>query len=512
VPGSDLAGFELWLSLADWRPGRVKLAVVAEDEDGNRTETSGLIQLVPFRPCPASLGQTTEEVRSGRIVMGVDEPRPELRAAGEPVSIPVRVEGWAWAAGGVESVAVYVDGTLRVDALHGLARLPSPALPEVGGAIGFTTTLDQRECGVGEHVLTVVATATDGDAIGATIPIFAAEDAGDSGEAPAALISGREHYLPETDHGKSMEPEHHARYRWAAAAASGCDVLDAACGSGFGTLMLAEAGARTVTGVDLDPLAVETATERVGDAAEIRHADVRSLPFADDSFDLVVCFETIEHLPNPDRALDELRRVLRADGLLLVSSPNRGVYPSGNPFHLHEYTPDELELALRRRFRHVSRYAQQTYVTSLVTSLAQAAAASPTDELGISLRKLVAQAPGEELYTLAAASDVLLPELPGAASLGTALDVKTYIEQAQRWEQRAVLAEADAASYRVEAGMAELERDRIASQLQELREAREREVQELRDWLGIVHASASWRVTAPLRRLSRALGRARRRP
>lgn len=58
-------------------------------------------------------------------------------------------------------------------------------------------------------------------------------------------------------------------------------------------------------------------------------------------------WETIEHIDEGDRALTEFKRVLRPDGILLVSSPNPGVYPPGSDFHIHEYTPQEL----RRRSR-----------------------------------------------------------------------------------------------------------------------------------------------------------------
>ena len=70
-----------------------------------------------------------------------------------------------------------------------------------------------------------------------------------------------------------------------------------------------------------------------------RRATCASCRSRDRSFDLVVCFEVIEHLEEPDAALRELERVVAADGVVLVSSPNRDVYEPGNPHHLHEYTP-----------------------------------------------------------------------------------------------------------------------------------------------------------------------------
>jgi SAM-dependent methyltransferase len=67
-----------------------------------------------------------------------------------------------------------------------------------------------------------------------------------------------------------------------------------------------------------------------------------SLDFEDDTFELVVCFEVIELVADPLIVLDELVRVLAPGGLLLLSSPDRDVYPPGNPHHLHEFDAAEL--------------------------------------------------------------------------------------------------------------------------------------------------------------------------
>jgi 2-polyprenyl-3-methyl-5-hydroxy-6-metoxy-1,4-benzoquinol methylase len=83
------------------------------------------------------------------------------------------------------------------------------------------------------------------------------------------------------------------------------------------------------------------------------------LPFDDDSFDVVVCFEAIEHTGDTERTLDQLARVLRPNGLLFVSSPNPAVYPPGNPFHLNEETPAELLRKAAGRFAQVRLFRQQ---------------------------------------------------------------------------------------------------------------------------------------------------------
>lgn len=140
------------------------------------------------------------------------------------------------------------------------------------------------------------------------------------------------------------------RYRFAAAQVRGLRVLDCACGAGYGSWLMAGSGAKSVVGVDIDPVAVEWARrEFAGPACEFRQVQAGGpLPLEPGSVDLVVSFETIEHMDEAAgrRFVAELARVLVPGGRLLLSSPLvRGperLKPS-NPFHVREY--DEVELA-----------------------------------------------------------------------------------------------------------------------------------------------------------------------
>ena len=97
-------------------------------------------------------------------------------------------------------------------------------------------------------------------------------------------------------------------------------------------------------------------------------ADIRELPFEDDSFDLVVSWETIEHVEEGERVLAEFRRVLRPEGVLLVSSPNPEVYPEGNEHHVHEYRPQELADLASAHFAEVAIYRQHAWLASVIDS------------------------------------------------------------------------------------------------------------------------------------------------
>lgn len=131
----------------------------------------------------------------------------------------------------------------------------------------------------------------------------------------------------------------------------GRTVLDAGCGTGHGSWLYHEWGAQRIIAVDLDPAALrDVARQRT----DIQWAvmDVEALGLRDGLFDLIACFEVIEHVPHPTRLLSELRRVARPGALTLISTPNRvnrlrpGQRP-WNPDHLREYDHAGLETELR---------------------------------------------------------------------------------------------------------------------------------------------------------------------
>jgi SAM-dependent methyltransferase len=293
-----------------------------------------------------------------------------------------------------------------------------------------------------------------------------------------------ERFVPGTADGELIEVEHLARYWWACSLAPGRSVLDAGCGVGYGSAMLARAGATEVTGIDVSAKAVDAASERAPDNASFVAGDIRALPFDDGSFDLAVCFEVIEHVDRQDEVIAELARVLAPAGVLALSSPNRDVYPAGNPHHLHEYVPEELRAALAAQFAHVELRRQHAWLASAVLSDEQTADGSLRRRDELHVAKSIGRAPGSEPYTIALASRETLPDVPGAVVLGG------LAEQALSRELERSRAEIEALS-RVEAVL----REDATTLLAELDDKR----QELRN----VYGSVSWRVTEPLRRVKR---------
>jgi SAM-dependent methyltransferase len=165
--------------------------------------------------------------------------------------------------------------------------------------------------------------------------------------------------------------EHWHRYHFAAAFAVGKVVVDAACGEGYGSALLARRAAR-VTGVDLSAETVALARRRYGAASNLEYAEGRceALPVADGGTDLFVSFETMEHLESPRALIAEAARILRGDGVFMVSTPNKSVYTDQtgyhNPFHPSEMYESEFVDALRERFGAVRLFGQRVDAYSAI--------------------------------------------------------------------------------------------------------------------------------------------------
>jgi len=146
--------------------------------------------------------------------------------------------------------------------------------------------------------------------------------------------------------------------------AAGRRVLDAGCGTGYGSARLAQ-DALSVTALDIAPDAILYAREHYGaSGVQYLEGSCCAMPVADAAFDLVVSFEVIEHLTAWQTFLTECRRVLAPGGLLVVSTPNRDTYTEArrlsgpNPFHTHEFAFEEFASALQALFPQVDLYLQ----------------------------------------------------------------------------------------------------------------------------------------------------------
>lgn len=155
---------------------------------------------------------------------------------------------------------------------------------------------------------------------------------------------------------------HFARYILAGQYAVGKRILDAACGSGYGSAWLARS-AESVLGLDLD--------DHMLDLARSTWADVSNLGFAkhdlheplegDKEFDLVTSFETLEHVNDPYKCLENLATPLMDQGVAMISVPNGPKELQSNnpePSHVNHFSADELTDLIKSRFREVEFFGQ----------------------------------------------------------------------------------------------------------------------------------------------------------
>lgn len=147
-------------------------------------------------------------------------------------------------------------------------------------------------------------------------------------------------------------------------------VLDIACGEGYGSKLLSKV-AHQVCGVDISEETIKHAEKKysshnlnfnVGSAEEI--------PFHDNFFDVVISFETIEHLENHDGMISEIKRVLKQDGILIISSPNKTEYSEArnysNPFHEKELDETEFRDLIKRYFKNIIVKYQSPLLGSII--------------------------------------------------------------------------------------------------------------------------------------------------
>lgn len=192
-----------------------------------------------------------------------------------------------------------------------------------------------------------------------------------------------ERFVPDID--GVIRLEHLHRYAFARDLTAGRDVLDIACGEGYGSAMISE-NANSVIGVDIAADAIAYARQTyVRENLNFLEGSATKIPVADASVDVVVSFETIEHLEDHEAMLAEIKRVLRPSGILVISSPNKKIYSDetgySNPYHVKElYTEEFLDL-VSRYFENVRHYAQKILAASVIANTESVSPLSVTADM-----------------------------------------------------------------------------------------------------------------------------------
>lgn len=288
---------------------------------------------------------------------------------------------------------------------------------------------------------------------------------------PALDFTG-ERFTPECV--REIWYEHWHRYVFARELAHGKRVLDAACGEGYGSALLATAAA-CVLGIDIADDAIAHARSRYGDRAKLRfeRGDCTALALPDASVDLVVSFETLEHVAEQQRLIAGFARVLADGGMLIVSSPDKRTYSDlrgfRNEYHVRELYREELFALLQPHFPFIHLYGHKLLFQSAIWALDDAAGAVQT---------VTAQAGGESnaglrydpLYFIAICSKRPLPGiLPRLALFG---DREESVYKHYNSEVRRVIAAGGRiAELEGQLAAAAAERERLRGELEQFRAA-----------------------------------------
>src|SRR5208283_2387821 len=235
--------------------------------------------------------------------------------------------------------------------------------------------------------------------------------------------------------------EHWHRYAFARRFVQGKRVLDAACGEGYGTALLG-AFAKSAVGIDVDLATINHASATYGEGTRVRFmpTSCTGLPLPSASLDVIVSFETIEHLSGEEQPdmLSEFARVLAPDGLLVISSPNKRLYSDArdyvNPYHLRELYRDELSQLLGRRFPAQRWYHQRLAYWSGIWSEPPAAPGVAPPQGAPTLEAWVGDAASIVPYRLAEGMYFIVIAARDAAALPpeqTSLSLFTDVEDSE---------------------------------------------------------------------------------
>ncbi len=189
-----------------------------------------------------------------------------------------------------------------------------------------------------------------------------------------------ERYLPWVDD-PVISYEHLHRYRFAKEFVKGKKVLDLACGEGYGSFLLSEE-ADTVVGIDIDDVCIRHASSKyIKENLKFIKGYIIEIPIEGEKiFDVIVCFEALEHIKEHDELMREVKRLIKDDGIFIVSTPNKYLYSDQpgyqNPFHVKELYFDEFKTLLTDNFKNTLIYGQKVYPSSNIFPLYKGSGAS----------------------------------------------------------------------------------------------------------------------------------------
>jgi ubiquinone/menaquinone biosynthesis C-methylase UbiE len=291
--------------------------------------------------------------------------------------------------------------------------------------------------------------------------------------------------------------EHLHRYAYASTLVKKKRVLDLACGEGYGSNLLGLA-ASSVVGIDIDANVISHASEKYRrENLRFLTASITAVPIQKDHcFDVIVCFEAIEHLDNQHALLTEAKRLLDPEGLLIVSTPNKPIYREEsqdlNPFHVKELHFAEFEELLAGYFRNVKFLGQRVHPSSSMWPIGETGdnrfhefvmERGTTEFNFISAEKRVA------LYFIAIASDAAIAPPVGSVLLD---DSDSLLEE----REETVASLEEALKWR-EGQLSELQT--VNASLTDQFQKTQSQLTQATDALALIYASRAWKLIMRLR-------------
>lgn len=231
--------------------------------------------------------------------------------------------------------------------------------------------------------------------------------------------------------------EHLHRYAFASEYVQGKVVLDIASGEGYGSEMLSRT-AKRVYGVDIDEASVKHAQQNYkAENLEYYLGSCTVIPLSNASVDIVVSFETIEHINDHAKMMQEVKRVLRPGGTLLISSPEKSVYDEinhkPNPFHLKELSQTDFRELLGRHFKHTAFLGQRVLHGSALVGADGKASVARTYDFSSLPKKIVSERGlSNPVYIVAICSDKPLKDTSGSLCEQNIWENEFCVEQLQK--------------------------------------------------------------------------------
>ncbi|MDA8271361.1 MAG: glycosyltransferase, partial [Actinomycetota bacterium] len=225
-----------------------------------------------------------------------------------------------------------------------------------------------------------------------------------------------ERYVPNL--GGDIELEHLHRYAIALHLVKNKDVLDLGCGEGYGADFIARS-ARSVVGIDISEEAITHARKTYhGKNLKFLTGSCAAIPLNNKSVDVVVSFETIEHHSQHTEMMQEIKRILRDKGVLILSTPDKREYTDirgqKNEFHVKELYKAQLGRLLNKYFKYHLLYGQRVHTGSLVAPIT-AGTQSGMESYALCRNRVIAtEGVPRPLYMLAVASDRKIVALPAS--------------------------------------------------------------------------------------------------